>query len=252
MAAAVSVCLWNYMGWDNASTVAQEVENPQRTYPRAMLIAAALVAATYILPLAAVAVAGIPAEQFSTGAWADAAKVLGGTGLAGAGLALAVVVGGTISGVGMFNALMMSYTRIPYALAKERLLPRAFADVTKNGVPWLSVLLCAVAWGLAVQLSFERLISIDLVLYGASLVLEFIALVVLRVREPEMSRPFRVPGGTFGAVAAGVGPTILIAFAMWAARDEKMAGIPALVFAAIVAACGPVIYLVAKSFQRPP
>ena len=60
---ALSVCLWNYMGWDNASTVAQEVEDPQRTYPRAMLIAAALVALTYILPLAAVAIAGIPADS---------------------------------------------------------------------------------------------------------------------------------------------------------------------------------------------
>ena len=43
-AGAVSVALWNYMGWDNASTVAQEVEAPQRNYPRAMLISAALVA----------------------------------------------------------------------------------------------------------------------------------------------------------------------------------------------------------------
>jgi amino acid transporter len=246
MAAAISVCLWNYMGWDNASTIAQEVDDPQRTYPRAMLISAALVAATYILPLAAVAVAGIPAEQFSTGAWADAARTLGGTGLFGVALALAVVVGGTISGVGMFNALMMSYTRIPYALALEHLLPKAFARVTKQGVPWLSVLLCAIAWGLAVQMSFERLISIDLVLYGASLLLEFVALVVLRVREPGLARPFRVPGGIFGAVAAGIGPAILIVFAMWAARDEKMAGIPALAFAAIVAVCGPLIYLAAR------
>ena len=251
MTAAVSVCLWNYMGWDNASTIAQEVENPQQTYPRAMLISAALVAATYILPLAAVAIAGIPAEQFSTGAWADAAKTLGGTGLWGVLLALAIVVGGTISGIGMFNALMMSYTRIPFALAQERLLPAAFARVTKNGVPWLSVLLCAVAWALAVQMSFERLISIDLVLYGASLLLEFIALVVLRLREPGMPRPFRVPGGLFGAIAAGVGPAILIGFALWAARDEKMAGIPALAFAAIVAACGPVIYALARLGQRP-
>jgi amino acid transporter len=226
--------------------VAQEVDNPQRTYPRAMLTAAALVAATYILPLAAVAVAGIPAEQFSTGAWADAAKTLGGTGLWGFGLGLAVVIGGTISGIGMFNALMMSYTRLPYALAKERLLPQAFARVTQNGVPWLSVLLCAVAWGLAVQMSFERLISIDLVLYGASLVLEFVALVALRIKEPEMVRPFRVPGGTAGAVVAGIGPALLIGFAMWAARDEKMAGMPALAFAALLAACGPVIYLGAR------
>ena len=250
MAAAISVCLWNYMGWDNASTIAQEVVDPQRTYPRAMLISAALVAATYILPLAAVAVAGIPAEQFSTGAWADAARTLGGTGFWGVGLALAVVIGGTISGVGMFNALMMSYTRIPYALAKQRLLPKVFTRTTAAGVPWLSVLLCAMAWALAVQMSFERLISIDLVLYGASLLLEFVALVVLRIREPQLVRPFCVPGGMIGAIGAGVGPAILIGFAMWAARDEKMAGMPALVFAGLLAGAGPVIYAIARMSGR--
>ncbi len=249
MAAAISVCLWNYMGWDNASTIAQEVEDPQRTYPRAMLISAALVTVTYLLPLAAVAVAGIPAEQFSTGAWADAAKTLGGTGLWGVALGLAVVIGGTISGIGMFNALMMSNTRIPYALALEGMLPKVFTRTTAAGVPWLSVALCGIAWGLAVQMSFERLISIDLVLYGASLMLEFVALVVLRKREPDLIRPFRVPGGMRGAVAAGIGPGILIVFAMWAARDEKMAGIPALAFAAIVAACGPVIYALMRGVQ---
>jgi amino acid transporter len=249
MAAAISVCLWNYMGWDSASTIAQEVEDPQRTYPRAMLISAALVSATYVLPLAAVAVAGIPAEQFSTGAWADAARTLGGTGLWGVGLALAVVIGGTISGIGMFNALMMSYTRIPYALAREGMLPKVFSRTTATGVPWLSVALCGIAWGLAVQMSFERLISIDLVLYGGSLMLEFVALLVLRGREPNLVRPFRVPGGMKGAIAAGIGPGILIVFAMWAARDEKMAGIPALAFAAIVAACGPVIYGLARAIQ---
>jgi amino acid transporter len=240
-AAAVSVCLWNYMGWDNASTIAQEVEDPQRTYPRAMLASAALVAATYILPLAAVAVAGIPAEQFSTGAWADAAQLLGGP-----ALALLVVIGGTLSGIGMFNALMMSYTRIPYALAEEDLLPRAFTRLTANGAPWLSIVLCAVAWGLAVQMSFERLISIDLVLYGASLLLEFIALVALRLREPGLHRPFRVPGGFAGAILAGVGPTLLIFYAMYAARTERMAGLPALAFAALVAACGPILYAFAR------
>ena len=249
MAAALSVCLWNYMGWDNASTVAQEVDNPQRTYPRAMLISAALVAATYILPLTAVAVAGIPADEFTTGAWADAARRLGGPALTGSVLAFAVVVGGTISGVGMFNALMMSYTRIPYALAEERLLPRAFARMNRSGAPWLSIVTLACAWGLAVNLTFERLISIDLVLYGAALLLEFVALVVLRVREPGLPRPFRVPGGTAGAVLAGVGPALLIVFAMVNARTEKVGPMPALLFAAIVAVCGPVFYAVAKSLK---
>src|SRR3954465_6454232 len=47
----VMIAMWNYMGWDNASTVAGEVENPQRTYPLAMIGAVALVAVTYILPV---------------------------------------------------------------------------------------------------------------------------------------------------------------------------------------------------------
>ncbi len=241
LAAALSVCLWNYMGWDNASTVAQEVDDPQRTYPRAMLLSAALVAATYILPLAAVGIAGIPADAFSTGAWADAAHTLGGP-----ILAFTVVLGGTISGVGMFNALMMSYTRIPSALAEERLLPRAFTRTNASGAPWVSIATLAVAWGLAVNLSFERLISIDLVLYGAALILEFVALVVLRVREPEMPRPFRVTGGLPGAILAGIGPALLILFAMYTARTERIAGMPALLFAAILAACGPLVYTLAR------
>ena len=66
-AGAVSVTLWNYMGWDNASTVAQEVEEPQRNYPRAMLVAAGLVALTYMLPLAAVAVGGDSGGQVFDG-----------------------------------------------------------------------------------------------------------------------------------------------------------------------------------------
>jgi amino acid transporter len=242
LAGAVSVTLWNYMGWDNASTVAQEVEDPQRNYPRAMLSAAGLVALTYVLPLAAVAVAGIPADQFSTGAWTDAAREV-----VGPWLALCVVLGGTINGVGMFNALMMSYTRVPYALAEEGMLPDAVAWKTKEGVPWVSVVLCSVAWALALGMSFERLISIDLVLYGAALVLEFIALVVLRLNEPNLVRPFRVPGGLWGAVAVGVGPTLLIGFALWAARGERLAGLPALGFAAMVAAAGPVVYVAARA-----
>ena len=252
LAGAISVCLWNYMGWDNASTVAQEVENPQRTYPRAMLLAAALVAFTYILPLLAVALAGIPAGQFSTGAWADAAAQLAPSAHSGVVLAFLVVLGGTISGVGMFNALMMSYTRIPYALAKEHFLPQAFTRLTPTGVPWLSVLLCGLAWALALRLSFERLISIDLVLYGAALLLEFVALVVLRLREPNLIRPFKVPGGTLGAILAGIFPAALILFALYAARNERVAGLPALLFAALVALAGPLIYLTTTRLRRRP
>ena len=241
IAGAISVTLWNYMGWDNASTVAQEVENPQRNYPRAMLGAAALVAVTYIVPLLAVGLAGLAPDQFSTGAWTDAARIV-----VGPALGLAVVLGGMINGVGMFNPLMMSYSRVPYAMAEDRLLPRFFTRVNRFGVPWLAVVFCAVIWALALNFSFERLISIDLVLYGAALLLEFVALVVLRQREPDLLRPFRVFGGMVGAIVVGIFPAGLIVFALYAARDEHVLGLPALVFAALVGVAGAVVYPLTK------
>ena len=245
LAGAISVTLWNYMGWDNASTVAEEVDDPQRTYPRAMLGATLLVAVTYILPLAAVGLAGLAPGQFSTGAWTDAARTL-----AGPLLALAVVAGGMINGVAMFNPLMMSYSRIPFAMAEDGLLPSVLQRRTKLGVPWVSVLLCAAIWAQALHFTFERLISIDLVLYGASLLLEFVALVVLRYREPNLHRPFRVPGGMAGAIAVGIGSTLLIAFALWAARNEQVLGLNALLFSAIVGIAGAAVYAVAELIRR--
>jgi amino acid transporter len=237
LSTAVLVALWNYMGWDNASTVAQEVENPQRNYPRAMIGAAILTAFTYILPLTAMALAGLSPEGFSTGAWAVSGGLLGGQ-----ILAFAVIAGGMICGVGMFNALMMSYTRLPLAMAQDGLLPRALTRRNRRGVPWVSVLLCGLGWALALRLPFERLISIDLILYGSSLLLEFVALIVLRIREPQLARPFKAGNLAF-ACALAVGPTALIGYSLYAARGEKLTGTTsALAFACGVALLGPVLY----------
>jgi amino acid transporter len=224
------------MGWDNAATVAGEVENPQRNYPRAMIWSTMLVAVSYLLPLTAMALAGISATNFSTGDWAHEAVLLGGP-----LLGLAVVAGGCINGFGMFNALGLSYTRLPMAMAEEGMLPRIFARRNRRNVPWVSVLLCGVAWAAALSLSFERLISIDLILYGSSLLLEFAALVVLRLREPELKRPFKA--GNLGVASLlGVAPAILIGYALYAARDETIGSISALLLATMVALLGPVFY----------
>jgi len=239
---AVLVAMWNYMGWDNASTVAQDVENPQRNYPRAMIAATVLVAVTYVLPLLAIAVSGQSIDGFSTGDWAAAAKSIGGVGLVGSALGIAMVAGGAITGIGMFNALVMSYTRLPMAMADDGLLPRFIARRNTRNVPWVSVLLCGLAWALALNLPFERLISIDLILYGSSLLLEFIALIVLRVREPNLTRPFRA-GNMVCASLLGVAPEALIMYALWASRTEKLMGsTSALLFAAAVALLGPVFF----------
>ncbi len=245
LSTAILVAMWNYMGWDNASTIAQEVEDPRRNYPRAMLATGALVALTYIVPLCALAFAGMPADRFSTGSWTDAAHSLVGPLLAGW-----IVLGGTINGVGMFNALMLSYTRLPMVMAEDGLLPGWLARRNRRGVPWTAVAVCGAAWALALRFSFERLISIDLVLYGTSLMLEFVALAVLRFREPELARPFRATRHRWTACLLGVAPACLILYAMYSARTERMAGMPSLLFGGLVIAAGPVLYWLSRRAFR--
>src|SRR5277367_1841949 len=192
---AVLVAMWNYMGWDNASTIAQEVERPQRTYPKAMIAAVVLVSLTYILPVLVMYITGVPASSFETGSWGDLAGLLGGN-----LLRVALVLGGMMSGFGMFNALVMSYSRLPLAMAQDGMLPKVFAKThPKTRAPWVAIIALAIGWGLALNIGFERLVTLDIMIYGASLALEFVALIVLRIREPELKRPFRVPGGMFGA-----------------------------------------------------
>jgi amino acid transporter len=150
----------------------------------------------------------------------------------------------------MFNALAMSYARLPIAMSADGLLPRVFQRRNRRGVPWVSLVACGTAWALAVKLPFERLISIDLILYGTSLLLEFAALIALRIREPELERPFRA--GNFAcACLLSVGPTILIAYALYASRSERIIGsISALLFASAVALLGPPLYLITTTGLR--
>ncbi|MGE5111942.1 MAG: APC family permease, partial [Acidobacteriaceae bacterium] len=74
----ILVAMWNFMGWDNASTVAGEVENPQRTYSLAMFITCLLVALAYLIPVTACWLAGVDPSAWSTGAWANVAGNIGG------------------------------------------------------------------------------------------------------------------------------------------------------------------------------
>jgi amino acid transporter len=205
----VLVAMWNFMGWDNASTVAGEVENPQRTYVKAMFYASLLVTLSYLIPVGACWLGGVDPSAWSTGAWADVASQVGGR-----WLSLGIVMAGVIFGVGMLNSCTMSYTRVPYAMAVDGWLPKSFTNLNRHGVPWVSVLACAVAWVAALSLGFVKLIELDVAIYGLSLVLEFIALIVLRIKEPNLSRPFRVPGGMLGAILIGIGPTTLVVLAV--------------------------------------
>jgi amino acid transporter len=81
-------------------------------------------------------------------------------------------------------------------------------------------------------------------LYGASLMLEFVTLVVLRIREPELKREFRVPGGLIGAISCGVFPLLLLTLAMVESGNETVLRMNGLMFGAIIIGAGFLVYFV--------
>ena len=241
----VLVAMWNYMGWDNASTVANEVENPQKTYPRVMLLTLAAIFLSYVIPVLAVWHLHVQADIWATGSWASIATMV-----VGPWLGAALVGAAMISEFGTFNSLVMSYSRLPVAMAEDGHLPKIFTRKLKNGAPWVAIVILSIAWAASLGLSFDKLIMLDLLLYGASLILEFLALIVLRIREPQLVRPFRVPGGLPGAIALGVGPTALLVIAMVKNRSEHLdlrwlGSVSQLGFGLVLMALGVVFYFVA-------
>jgi len=243
----ILVAMWNYMGWDNSSTIAGEVERPQRTYPLAMLCAVALVAATYVLPIAAVAVTGLDPNTWSTGGWAEVARAVFRNGAAGAAIALAITAAGMIGAAGAMNALTMAYSRLPAALAADGFLPKAFARRTRRSdAPWVAILACAAAWALCLGLTFVKLIVLDVLLTGLSILLEFAALAALRIREPGLPRPYRVPGGLFGALAIGAPPLALLVLTAVRSHVEPVGPIDALELGALLIALGAAVYFAAR------
>jgi amino acid transporter len=161
-----------------------------------------------------------------------------------------VTLGGMMSAFGMFNALVLSYSRLPLAMARDGMLPKVFGTVTKkNETPWVAIVVCAICWVPCLLLGFKRLITLDIMLYGAALMLEFVTLVALRIREPKLRRGFRVPGGMAGAISCGIFPLGLLLLSMMESEHETILGINALVFGVAIVFAGFGVYFATRKVR---
>ncbi len=244
--AGLMLAMWNLMGFDNASTFAAEVRQPAVAYPRAMVLAATAIAASYVVVIAASAVTGLPPAAWTSGSWVEVGGRLGGS-----ALAAAVTAGGALSALGMYNALLLSWSRLPVALAEDRwLLPGLARRSARTHAPVPALVLGGCLSALCVGLGLRRLVEIDVLLYGAGLALELVALVALRLREPRLVRPFRVPGGWAGLLAVAALPLALLGAAAWRGRAEPGAlGLSASGLSLAVAALGPLWWAIGRSVR---
>ena len=247
VAVGLSIALWNYIGWDNASTVQGEVRDATRSYPRALSLALPLVAAGYLVPL----LATLSATDWTTwteGGWPAIALASGGR--LGPALAAWVALAGMVSPLALFSALLMSYSRIPFVMAVDGLLPSALARTDARGTPRNAVLGAAVCYSSFMLVSFGTLVIADVLLYSLALMLEFASLVWLRRREPDLRGAFRVPLGTAGVTVLAILPLCVLALVVGVSFADGEFGLPAIFGTVAAIALGPLLYAAASRHRR--
>jgi amino acid transporter len=232
----VSQSIWNYSGWDNASTLGGEIEHATATYPRALARALPLVTVVYLLAIIPV-LALTPWTAWTDGAW----PALAGR-VAGPWLGWWLAVAGMVSAFALFNALLLAYSRIPLVLAQDGLLPAALAVTDARGTPRHAVVVSAVAYSAFALLPFGGLLAGDVLLYTAALALEFAALVRLRQAEPGLRGAFRVPVGVPLLITLAALPILLLLAGVALEMRSRAIGLPGVLVAVALAVAGPLVY----------
>ena len=177
----------------------------------------------------------------------DAARIVGG-----GALALAVTLAGAIGAVGTFGTLMLSLHALAAGDGRRR-LPAARRHATsapnqaRRGSPSSSA---PCFWAICYPLGFERSLILDVLLTGLSILLEFWALVALRIREPNLARPYRVPGGIVGAIAIGLPPLALMIAALVRNQSELLGDTNELVIGAAIVAAGVAAYFLSSLLHQ--
>jgi amino acid transporter len=243
LAVGISIALWNYIGWDNPSTAQGEVKDPSRTYPRALAFALPFVTIGYFVPL----LTTLGATDWTTwteGGWPQIAASSAGN--AGRWLAIWIALGGMISALALFNALLLGYSRIPFVLADDGLLPKALAKLDVHGTPRTAVIVSAVFYSLFALIAFGKLIVADVLLYSVALFLEFGALIQLRKTEPSLRGVFRIPVGRTGVASLASLPMIVLVGVIGVSFADGEYGLPAVIGTAVAIAAGPLMYRLAQ------
>ena len=187
--AALQAVITTYDGWASPIYFAEEFQQPERDLPRSLIGGVLAVLALYLLFNAALLHLLSPAQLAGSSLpAADAARLLAGPpgALLITGLAL-------VSLLGLINTVVMAAPRILYGLSRAGIFPAWASQVNPGGTPTNALLLTTITCLALVLIgSFEHLLAMGAFLYVALPLSGIAALVVLRQREPQLARPFRV------------------------------------------------------------
>ena len=246
----LAIMMWMYSGWESMSTLAGEIENPQKVIPKALMIGTPLVIATYFITVwASIRIANLGGPDNYLNMWTG---------------------GGGEDFVAARRGRRRRLLRLPHADVGHplqhrpvRRLPRdgraarssrcrataccpRFLGSTHEswGTPWVAILLMGVVNAVLINFNFDALITIDVFLLMFPYVLIFLTVMIMRVKEPDTPRSFRVPLPTW---ALGVWVAFPIAIAIIAlfvnGMDWMIGGLAGIL-------TGPIAYLVFKNIYK--
>ncbi len=206
----LAIGLWLYAGYEQLSSVAEEVENPQRNYPLALAIVVPLSIATYVLPTFLALGALGNWQDWHTRYFSDAAQLIGGH-----WLGLAMTLAGAIMMVSILNATVLTSTRMPFAMAEDGYMSEVLTRLhPRFGTPWIAIIFSALIYALLAWKSLTQLISVYVWLRIATSILTVLSAWKLRRTRPDMPRPFLVPWGKKGLAYAVLAPILMSGVAL--------------------------------------
>ncbi|KAL4348340.1 hypothetical protein GQ457_17G003360 [Hibiscus cannabinus] len=201
---------WNLNYWDKASTLAGEVENPSKTFPKALLGAVVLVVLSYLIPL----LAGTGTLSSSYSEWTDGYFAEVGMLVGGLWLKWWIQAAAAMSNLGLFEAEMSGDAFQLLGMSEMGMLPAIFASRSKYGTPTVSILCSATGVIFLSWMSFQEILEFLNFLYSIGMLLELAAFIRLRIKKPDLHRPYRVPLQTFGATMLCLPPALLLVLVM--------------------------------------
>ena len=232
--------LWLYSGYEQMSSVAEEVENPQRSYPLALMLVVPLSIATYFLPT----LAGLAAlgnwQDWHTRYLSDAARLIGGP-----SLGFWMTVAAMVTNVALLNSTVLTATRMPSAMAEDGYLPKKLAELHPHyGTPWIAIVFSAVIYALLAFQTLAGLITVYTWLRSATTVLTVLAAWGMRRKHPELPRSYVIPWGNVGLFYVVFAPIVMSVLALLGSDAFARRWGP------VAIVLGPAAYLVDYAFRR--
>jgi APA family basic amino acid/polyamine antiporter len=204
------LALWLYSGYEQLSTITEEVEKPERNFPLGLAIMVPLAMITFLLPIMAGIGAGADWQTWSSGHIVQIAAKVGGR-----SLQLSMAAAAVISILLGLQTTLMSGARLPFTMAEDGYFHPSLARIhARFGTPVQGILLSMALCACLSVFTVPQLIAVYMWLRVATSVLTLFSVWRLRRTQPDLKRGFRIPGGRIGLPAVVLIPCCLFAWAL--------------------------------------